>query len=278
MRYDIPFKPTYKPFYHELSWGFDLKNIHNDLSFLSAQQAIDFTLATLDPTALTVFYKEPAVIIPDVVNKVVNLTQLYLGYRFTQQWKTNRLECSLESYWSPGKWISHQNDSNFSQYHPGAVNHYVFGLLRIKDTWTLPRDFSFKFSFRGQISNENLIPSEQVGLGGYDTVRGYDEREVNYDDAVCVNVEFHLPSFQVLRFIKKYPDALTFLGFFDFGTGRNVHGYGEEQWQKLVSAGPGFRYKITDHLTARFDWGFRLHKIEFKGLGNKVHFGVMASF
>lgn len=61
----------------------------------------------------------------------------------------------------------------------GAVNHYIYSRIAISDFFTLPKNFGLFGEFRGQISNQNLVPSEQFGLGGYDTVRGYAERVVN---------------------------------------------------------------------------------------------------
>ncbi len=257
LRYDIPFKPMFKPLYHELSLGLDFKYLHNDLEFFSEEQ-----LAAAP-----------------IVTKAVNLTQLYAGYRLSQNWKTNRITFDLELNWSPGEWVANQENSHFAELHPGAVNHYIYGMAGIADTWQWPYKFELLTTIRSQVSSQNLVPSEQFGLGGYDTVRGYDEREVNYDDAICVNLELHCPSFRVFRSLCKHPDSLTFLGFFDYGTGRNVHETpGETQWQQLIGIGPGVRYSIADYLSARLDWGFRMHEIEFHTVGSKLHFGVMASF
>lgn len=255
LRYEIPLKPLYKSFTHDVTFGFDFKNMNNVLDFVA------------NPGTLRVATHE------------VNLTQLYAGYNLAKNWETNRMIFYAEGFWSPGKWIGDQKNSNFAQLHPGAKNHWVYGRLSLSDTWTLPLDFVLWGEFRGQISNENLVPSEQFGLGGYNTVRGYEERIVNFDDAIVTNVEFRLPSFRLLRFLKKHPDALTFLGFFDYGTGRNAFAESyEQQWQHLIGVGPGLRYKIADYLSVRVDWGFKFHTVQFTHLGSKVHVGVMASY
>ena len=44
-----------------------------------------------------------------------------------------------------------------------------------------PECFSWDLRALGQISDQNLIASEQLGLGGYTTARGYEEREANVD-------------------------------------------------------------------------------------------------
>jgi len=40
-----------------------------------------------------------------------------------------------------------------------------------------------------------LISGEQFGLGGADSVRGFEEREISGDDGIQLNLETHSPSF-----------------------------------------------------------------------------------
>lgn len=47
---------------------------------------------------------------------------------------------------------------------------------------------AFEARFRGQLASTNLLPSEQMGLGGYNSVRGYLERQVNVDNGLIVNL------------------------------------------------------------------------------------------
>lgn len=241
LRYEVPIGRQ------EFSTGFDFKNINSSL-----------------------FFAEVAA--PPISAHAVNITQLYFGYKGEVSGKKSTFTVQFEGFYSPGQWLPNQSNADFGQLHPGAVNHYLYGRIWMREIWKMPHGFSLLGQVRGQISTQNLISSEQFGLGGYNTVRGYEEREVNYDDAICLNMELHLPSFAVFR----CKGECYLLGFFDFGTGRNVQGGVNKQ--KLISAGPGIRYKIARYLTLRLDWGFRLHKTEFTELGHKIHFGMIASF
>ena len=49
------------------------------------------------------------------------------------------------------------------------------------------------------LSNCNLLGSETFGLGGYDTVRGYDQRDINTDDGLLLSGQIML---------KKSPTAI----------------------------------------------------------------------
>lgn len=52
---------------------------------------------------------------------------------------------------------------------------------------------------QGQIASRNLLSSEQLGLGGLYTVRGYDERILNTDNGLFLSGELALSSIQVLH-------------------------------------------------------------------------------
>ncbi len=133
---------------------------------------------------------------------------------------------------------------------------------------------------RGQASSKNLLPSEQFGLGGFNTVRGYQERLVNRDNAVCLNGELRIPSFSILHHAsRKIHDDLTFLGFVDYGLGKDhqpVEGKGK--WQPLLGVGPGARYIIGNFLTARIDWAFPLIKVGEHKKEQRLHFALVVNY
>ena len=138
---------------------------------------------------------------------------------------------------------------------------------------------------RGQVATENLLPSEQYGLGGFDTVRGYKEREINFDDIIIYNFEIYLPyiSFSKLLGKSKKPiDKLEFLGFIDAGYGwENNHAAGITKSKGMYSIGPGVRYSIAPYLTCKLDWGFQLESLGSAGLGGphqRIHFSAIAGF
>ena len=106
---------------------------------------------------------------------------------------------------------------------PGSYPLYMYARGLINETYSFSNPSgAFLLQAQGQISNKVLLPSEQFGLGGYDTVRGYPERIVNYDNAICLNFELRAPSFSVLKRFRceKQDDSLVLFGFFDYGYGR----------------------------------------------------------
>lgn len=211
-----------------------------------------------------------------VFRQSINLTQLVFGYNsaFDSEWM--RSSFSLEFFYSPGTWLPEQSNADYRQVRYKGNAHYLYGRFSFEPIIRLPKDFAFAVTLRGQASTQNLIASEQYGLGGYNTVRGYKEREVNVDDAFLLSTELRSPA---IGFIGKnaFKDLLQFLIFLDYGIGRNVHKEpGEQASQYLLGFGPGVRYDIGPYLNFRGDLGVQLHKLDSRGF--RFHFSLIASY
>jgi hemolysin activation/secretion protein len=107
-----------------------------------------------------------------------------------------------------------------------------------------------------QVANRGILPFEQFGLGGVDSVRGYRQDALIADNGVFASTEVRLP---IARFA---PDSILQIApFVDFGTVWNNSA--EKISQKtLFSTGLGLRYQFSDKLTAKVEWGIPLISIE----------------
>ena len=252
-RYEIPLGTLYNSSLKEVLLGFDFKNTNNNLEFIG------------DET------------IP-IITKTVNIGQFVAGFNWGKETTHHKFSAALETYFSPGKMLPHQSHEDFENLRPGAKTRYVYGLLTVGDVYRFPINFSISALLRLQLSSTALLPSEQFPIGGYNTVRGYDERIVNADNALVTNFEIRTFPFHLF---KKIGDELYVIGFVDYGLGHNhkpVLGVGKKT-EYLLGAGPGLRYLINPYLTFRLDWGFQLHKTSFDDPEmSKVHFGLMASY
>ena len=182
-------------------------------------------------------------------------------------------------FYSPGQWIADQSKQDYGSLRPGASANYVYFRGSFVYLQRLPHAFSLSWLTRGQVSSNPLLPSEQFGIGGYDTVRGYEQREVNKDDALLSSLEMRTPAFPLFK-SWKVANALQFLAFFDFGWGINIDNIpGGQKANYLMGIGPGLRYTIEPYLTARLDWGEKLHKkSEFGGGNSMFYFNLTLSY
>jgi hemolysin activation/secretion protein len=102
-----------------------------------------------------------------------------------------------------------------------------------------------------QLADRSLLPFEQFGLGGQDSVRGYRQDALLTDSGLFASAEVRVPIFRAPRSNL----LLQLTPFVDFGTGWNRSGRPNPEESTLASAGLGLRLQAGDRFTARVDWG-----------------------
>ncbi len=254
LRYVIPFKPLFKPFLHEFTFGFDYKNFNNNLFFVESLSALP------------------------LITQTVNITQFYLGYSLQNKTPNIQYVFKIDVLGSPANWIANQSKADYGDLRPHSQAQYLYSIAHLGFTHKQRSEFTISGLLRAQIATGPLLPSEQIGLGGYDTVRGYEERAYLADNGVCANLELHSPSCHF--FSDKMRDEFFGLVFLDFGWGRDdrTSSTGLPKSDVLAGIGPGLRYNIYPYLSARLDYGFQLHHIFDDHHFGKFHFGVTASY
>ncbi len=112
------------------------------------------------------------------------------------------------------------------------------------------------FLVRGdvQVSDRPLVPLEQIGIGGHDSVRGYRLDTILADNGAIFSTELRLP---ILR-IPQWQGILHFIPFFDVGTAWSSGG-AEPNPSTLAAAGMGLQLALGERFNARLDWGIPLN-------------------
>jgi hemolysin activation/secretion protein len=134
----------------------------------------------------------------------------------------------------------------------------------------------------GQTSDRDLLPSEQLGAGGYDSVRGYDERVANGSQGLLLSEELRTPAFSLAKLVagRAIDDQAQLLAFWDYGSVREKQPVpGESTSVSLESVGMGMRYAITRYLDFRLDYGWQLRKLPGVAVrGQMGHIGITLSY
>lgn len=219
----------------------------------------------------------------ELFNGKVNLSQFVLGYNLGWERSFYKSSFTLEFFGSPGQMLPQETRHLYNAFRPHATPTYFYGRAALAPIFTLPKNFYIYLTLRGQASTSTLLPSEQLGVGGFNTVRGYLERETAGDDAFIGNLEFRSPLIKVFSsWIRKAPqDSLQVLAFFDYGYVHNLHSgsFFEKQNSYLMGIGPGLRYNMGPYINARLDWGFQLHSTGLNPyFHNRIHFAAVAAF
>ncbi|VXD24122.1 ShlB/FhaC/HecB family hemolysin secretion/activation protein [Planktothrix paucivesiculata] len=108
-----------------------------------------------------------------------------------------------------------------------------------------------------QLTNQELLALEQMGLGGLESVRGYRQDVLLRDNVVFASAELRYP---ILR-TKNGEGVLQITPFMDFGQAWNVPGELVLPDRTLLSIGLGLRWQYSDRITAQIDWGIPLIKV-----------------
>lgn len=254
-RYIVPLSSSNK-MTHQFSLGGDYKNTNN----------------TIELGALFTEF-----------NRNVNLTQMAGEYFLKIENIRWLFECDFQFFCSPGQWLPNQSSRDYSFLRPGATSYWLYGRERARFVYATPKNYSLELLFRAQLSTNALLPSEQMGIGGYDTVRGYDERQLNVDEGILASAEFRFPPMRFFSFFGKSRfDTLQFLGFVDYGLGDNHHAHSLDpidDREYLLGTGLGLRYAWNPFLSLRLDLGFKLHqKDEFSGGKSTLHFSLIGAY
>lgn len=112
------------------------------------------------------------------------------------------------------------------------------------------------FLVRGdvQVSTRPLVPIEQYGLGGRETLRGYREDVLLTDNGTNLSAEVRVP---ILR-IPKWKSLLQVAPFVDVGTVFNSGDSTPPTHHTLAGTGLGLQLQVGNNVTARLDYGIPL--------------------
>ncbi|MEM7469039.1 MAG: ShlB/FhaC/HecB family hemolysin secretion/activation protein, partial [Pseudomonadota bacterium] len=104
---------------------------------------------------------------------------------------------------------------------------------------------------------EPLISNEQLGFGGFDSVRGYLESQVFVDDGVDLKFELRSPS--LAKFVWQELNQLQLLAFVDAAKGQLQDPLpGQNSSFFLWSTGLGMKVRAFDGLNATIYWAYPL--------------------
>jgi hemolysin activation/secretion protein len=242
--------PMIGKYEHQISAGFDFKRTDTPLLFGGS---------------------------PSGQSNTVDVEQFTLAYNGSVRDAWGSTAFSLQGFYSPGGALETQfaNNAGYNQFRVGTKVPYAYGRgelhretmlpLTLPTKGGVPEPFTWVLRGSGQYADGRLLPTEQFGLGGYDTVRGYNERVVDGDDGWLVVNEIRTPHITLgnLTSQEGAKDWVQGLIFCDYGRAydRQPSAVLEESYQEtMLSVGLGLRYAVADNLSVRLDYGVQLDR------------------
>jgi len=114
-------------------------------------------------------------------------------------------------------------------------------------------EWQMRVGFNGQYTSNALVSGEQFGLGGPDSVRGYQLREVSNDRGYSAQAELYTPDFARKAGLSDSYKARA-LVFYDWGAAqRNKAVAGDINRDSIASFGLGLRFSYGKMVNLRFD-------------------------
>jgi len=262
LRYEVTL-PTLGSYKQSAQAGFDFKRYTNTLAFGGV-----------------------AVFGTGLVGSPVDTAQWLLGYNASLRDPFGESTARASLVYSPGGMTSNNNKAQYFGSRTNAMPDYVYAKLELNRTTGLPFDFMLVSLLTFQAADARLLAGEQIGFGGYDTIRGYDTRVVNSDEGFIISNELRTPPMGLLKFshinkVKDVPDKLQFLGFADFGRAinRDAQANGENAYTSLLGTGAGLRYSIAQYLTVRSDYGWQILNAEVtRRVASRWSIGAVLSY
>ena len=250
-QYTIPLSFRGKSQPHEVGFGFNFKRSNSDLNF----------------GGVSVFATD------------TDVAQFELSYLvgFLDPYGTTQLQ--VKGVHSPGGLTRFNNNEDYKEARLNALADYSYASISLNRHTYLPGDFSWRFELKAQLSADSLLSNEQLGAGGFTTVRGYNQFLALGDQGLIVRNELRTPGWAVFTRQSDLHDNVQFLVFHDYATLGNNHRLDGERATNLSSLGLGLRYRLDRYLTLRLDYGWQLLESS-PGIGkdSQLHAGLEISY
>lgn len=208
-----------------------------------------------------------------------NNTTYMLGYPMseflgTPDPKVRSMTFSLTGvkYDKTGQWVASSSFTEGLKILRGTHGFSKF-TARASRVQSLGNGFILILSGKTQLSPDDLPAIEQMQIGGYSSVRGYQEGALIGRNGYVFNSELRFPIFILPKAINKCPIRNKFQGVAFAETG-SVYSLRETTQHNLTSVGLGIRVKLTKFLTGRVDYGFGLINRSSDLPTAKLHFGI----
>ena len=157
----------------------------------------------------------------------------------------------------PGRWDGRDTAEDIEKSRAGAPRGYNIFRYGANLSYALGADWQARMQVNGQYTNDPLVPGEQYGIGGANTVRGFSERAFANDQGYSGSVEIYTPDLSRLFGVTAFQSRL--LMFYDRGyVSRKDPLPGDTVSTEMAGMGTGLRITDGKRFSISIDCGFVL--------------------
>ena len=172
------------------------------------------------------------------------------------------------------------SERTFEEARPGAPRDYTVLRVSALAGTEVGQGFGLQGRITAQYSPDPLVPGEQFGLGGADSVRGYYERELAGDYGFSATLEGLGPVFRYT--LAGQDSTLRPLAFVDYGHITNHEDapcLDGDTSCTLCGAGLGARFTMGKRASARLDLAYAFDDGSETDAGDiRAHFAILLAF
>lgn len=189
-------------------------------------------------------------------------------FGFCQDYTTRPVGLAYSGTWKqPGRQLNYRLGANinwaggpkgssadYAAVKPTTDARFLIWRMDAGYSQVVAEDWQVRAQFEAQLAREALVPGEQFGLGGVDSVRGFDERALTGDRGWRAGLELYAPDIGARTGV----DSLVMrpLLFVEGGAIRRLEPQvGDIPHETVASAGLGLRAGYKGKLSAQLDWG-----------------------
>lgn len=186
-------------------------------------------------------------------------------------------------YLSPGNVDQRNDQETYQSTRFGSNPRYLYAQVSIQRSLILPHDWQATSRLVGQIASTNLVPNEQMVIGGATSVRGFETNVFAGDEGFVMNNELQSPAIKtsLARLRKSLPALETrFAAFYDAAQVFVKKPIGTDPKKRpMASAGLGVRMNVSNNFSLNFDYGWQLTDLPYPvGRQSRGHIKAVLAF
>ncbi|HWL07565.1 MAG TPA: ShlB/FhaC/HecB family hemolysin secretion/activation protein [Planctomicrobium sp.] len=215
----------------------------------------------------------------NVFGSRADLTSINVGYAYLERDDFDQyLIVNADTWIGPGSgFTDHNNAASFSTIRPDTAPEFIYARLRYERAKNIGENWQLVFRGIGQVSSDRLLYSEMLGFGGFDSIRGYDQRTANGDHGW--QASFELGPRPIHLDFRGEEGRLRVYGFMDSGEAFIMNPQpGEVGDQFMISTGFGMRLNVGPSLAFRFDYAYNFKEVPGEDINQRVHIGLIWQF
>lgn len=216
--------PALSAWKQQVQFGYDFKRSNNNLEFGGLQ----------------------------VFNSNTHIHQFLVAYDLTRPDSLGQTHANVTTVASPGGFDAENSDEAFEASRHGAKARYAYVQFSGQRDFTFASGFSLTVRGLFQWTGNTLLPSEELGLGGESSVRGYDPYAVLGDRGWDLQTELRASPLQIGTTAAVWQPFV----FVDAGHAWNsINEPAEPGSSTLLSTGIGMRFQLARYVSAQGTFG-----------------------